>query len=382
MPRPPVSLKMLVIAVMTVTIATQPVFLLAAASPQAGPELGFGPIGLGLYTTAFFLAASVASTPAGRMVERIGWPRAMRLTMVGAITTLLSIAAFAHTPGVLAILLVVAAGFYGFANPAANLALARFVRPGAHGTFFGLKHAGIPGSTLLAGLTVPLINLTFGWRWSYVAAASVGAVVLLIVPSVAPEPQRAAPATSNGTMTRSDLRRLTGMAALATSAPGALATFTVSAGLAAGLSEAAAGWTLSVAGLATIAARGLYGIWLDRSGRPVAPLLLGVVGVGSVAIIGLSFGTGAAFVAAAVVAFTTAWGWPGMLTLAVVKGNPENPAEATARSQAGIFVGAGLSPPLFGWIVDQWGFRPAWMAISVTLALGVVIALPWARRAG
>jgi MFS family permease len=372
---------MLSIAILTVTVATQPVFLLAAASPQAGPELGFGPIGLGLYTTAFFLAASVASRPAGRLIERIGWPTAMRLTALGAASTLLLIAAFGRSTITLSLLLILAAGFYGFANPAANLALARYVRAGRRGTFFGLKHAGIPGSTLLAGLAVPLINLNVGWRWSYVAAAGVAVLLLLLIPREAPPPQavQTTPAGVSTVMPVRDMRRLTLVAGLITSAPGALATFTVSAGLAAGLSEAAAGWTLSVAGLSSIVARGVFGSLADR-GFHVARLFVGVIAIGAVFMVGLAFGSGPAFVVLSIITFATAWGWPGLLTLLVVTGNSARPAEATAQTQAGVFVGAGLAPPAFGWLVATAGYTIAWISIGVLLAIGAVVASSLARK--
>ena len=376
------SVRMLLISILTVTVGTQPIFLLAAGSPQTGPELGFGAFALGLYATVFFLAAAVASTPAGKLVERLGWPGAMRLATVGAIASLLSIATFAHSPIVLGMLLVVAAGFYSFANPAANLALARFARPQRLGTFFGIKHAGIPGSTLLAGLAVPLINLRWGWRWSYVAAAIVGLVLIALIPRVAPSSQPGATdvAQDKPQMRRRDLRRLTVMATLVTVAPGTLGTFTVSAGVAAGLSEGAAGWTLSAAGLSTILARSLFGMWVDRKAASGIRMLVSVIAFGVVAVIGLAFAEGMWFVVATVGAFVAAWGWPGLLTYTVVEGNPGRPAEATARTQAGIFIGAGLGPLLFGWLVDRIDFQGAWLSIALALALGVAVGYPLMRR--
>lgn len=377
------SAHLLGISILTVTVATQPVFLLAAGAPQAGPELGFGSVGLGLLSTAFFLAAALASAPAGRIVERIGWPAGMRLSTAGAIVSLLAIGLLGRSTGVVAVLLVVAAVSYGFANPSANLALAQAAAPGRQGTFFGIKHAGIPGSTLLAGLAVPLVNLQWGWRWSYAVAAVVAMVLLLLIPRRATEAHRSpAPIRPiERPMTAGELRRLAVVAGTITIAPGALGTFTVIGAVEAGLSEAAAGWTLSVAGLATILARAGYGMVADRWGRGgITPLFLVIAG-GSVTLAALAFASGGWFVPAAVAAFAVAWGWPGLMTFSVVEGNVDRPAAATAITQAGVFFGAGIGPPLFGWIEQQGGFRTAWLVTAGALLVGAVVAFPLARDA-
>ena len=247
-----------------------------------------------------------------------------------------------------------------------------------HGTFFGIKHAGIPGSALLAGLSVPLFNLRWGWRWSFVAAAIIGVLLLLLIPRAAPpaQPDAAKSEQVRIRMARGDLRRLTVVASLVAMAPGALGMFTISAGLAAGLSEGAAGWVLSAAGLSTILARGLYGTWIDRRGASGIRLLVLVVGVGALSVVGLAFARGMWFAFMTVAAFVAAWVWPGLLTYTVVLGNSDRPAEATARTQAGIFVGAGLGPPVFGWLVDRVEFRGAWLAIVMVLAVGAMVGYP------
>ena len=370
------------ISVLNVTVATQPVFLLAAGFPQAGPELGLSTVGLGLLTAAFFLAAAVVSAPAGRVVERIGWPLAMRLTAGGAIATLLTIAAFGRSTLAVFVLLVVGACFYAFANPASNLALARLARPERQATFFGVKQAGIPGSTLLAGLAVPLVNLQWGWRWSYVVAAAIGLALLLLIPRrplVAAATRVVGPVGAPA-MAPGRLRRLSLVAALATAAPGALGTFTVSAAIAVGLSEAAAGWAFSIGGFSTIAARVVYGVLADRHRtRGMRPLAI-VMGLGSVAMVVLAYASDSWFVPAAAVAFAVAWGWLGLLIYTVVEANRSRPAAASAVMQAGIFVGAGLGPLAFGLLVDDVGYRSGWLVVGAALALSAMLVFPMARK--
>lgn len=178
-----------------------------------------------------------------------------------------------------------------------------------------------------------------------------------------------------------ELRRLAIVAGVVTIAPGALGTFTVIGAVEAGLSEAAAGWTLSLAGLATIIARAGYGVAADRWGRGgVTPLFM-VIALGSVTLALLAFAAGGWFVPAAVAAFAVAWGWPGLMTFSVVEGNVDRPAAATAITQAGVFFGAGVGPPLFGWIEQRSGFTTAWLVTAAALMVGAVVAYPLARDA-
>ncbi len=74
-----------------------------------------------------------------------------------------------------------------------------------------------------------------------------------------------------------------------------------------------------------------------------------------------------------------AWGWPGLLTFTVVEANASRPAAASAVTQAGVFVGAAVGPPLFGWLVDGPGFTTAWTVVAVCVAAGAVVLLPGVR---
>ncbi|NIR37874.1 MAG: MFS transporter, partial [Actinobacteria bacterium] len=45
--------RLMAVAILIVTVSTQPVFLLGAGFLQIGGELGFGPTGLGVLTASF-----------------------------------------------------------------------------------------------------------------------------------------------------------------------------------------------------------------------------------------------------------------------------------------------------------------------------------------
>lgn len=373
--------RLVALSILVVTAVTQPVFMAAATIGQAGPDLGYGTTELGLITSAFFVAASVSSRLLGGQVERWGWQPVMRLNALGSAAVLLYIAVGVRSAIGLTMALVVAATFYGTANPAANLALARAIPSDRRGLVFGLKHAGIPGSSLLAGLAVPTIALTLGWRWTFGLAVAVSLAVLILLPR-SPEPEPARPGRPPEGMSNASLSVLGVGVALASLAAVALGTFHVDAALELGFSEAAAGLILAAGSLTSIVARAIYGYVVDRTdGRGFGFVAaLAALGTGAFVALGTT-GTGG-FVAFTFVAFATGWGWPGLLTYSVVRANEDRPAGSTAITQAGIFVGAGFGPALFGWLVEGTSYPVAWGVIGVALGVAAVIVLVVRRNIG
>ena len=67
-------------------------------------------------------------------------------------------------------------------HPATHLLLAREVSQNRQGLAFGIKQAAIPAATLIAGLAVPLVATTVGWRWAFAGGAALVLCVALLVP--------------------------------------------------------------------------------------------------------------------------------------------------------------------------------------------------------
>src|SRR5690606_14446687 len=68
-------------------------------------------------------------------------------------------------------------------RPAANLVVATEGSPRHQGLLFGLKQAGVPATTTLAGLAVPAVAVTVGWRAAFFLAAALSAVYAAAIPS-------------------------------------------------------------------------------------------------------------------------------------------------------------------------------------------------------
>ncbi len=368
--------RVLVVSVLLITASTQPVFLLGASFFDIGPEFGFGPTGLGALTAVFFVTAALASVPLGRVVERIGWRTAMRLNAAGSAIAAAAIAAFADSTETLAALLVFAGVWYGFGNPAANQALAERVDPAHRAFLFGLKHAGIPSSTLLAGLAVPLVVVTLDWRAAYVLAALLAVAVLAAVPRrdgteevrALTDPQRPVrPLSTAG------LALLSLGAALATWAAIGLGSYLVAAAVDVGFSESVAGLLLFAGSAASIAGRVAAGLVADRRHSSGFAGVAVLMGLGAPVFVALAGANGAAFAGLVVAAFATGWAWPGLLTYSVVNANTGSAAASSGVTQAGIFVGAGVGPLLIGWVIDRSGFDAAWLVVAAALALAAAV---------
>jgi len=360
-------------AVAIVALSTQPVMLLGAGSLQIGRELGFGPAGLGALTAAFFLVSAAASAPAGRVVARIGWQYAMRLNAVGSGAILLTIAVAAKSTAVLVALLVVGGLFYGLANPAANQSLSDHVAPERRGVVFGLKHAGIPVSTLLAGLAVPSVIVHFGWRAAYLVSAALTVVVLLLVPRSPVEPtaggSSADPRRFVAPMSDRLLVGLALMSSLATWGAVALSTYLVAAAVDVGFTESAAGFLLFTGSVSSLVGRVAVGAHTDRIGGRGFGGLAVLLGIGSLVFWTTTVASGWAFAVLVVGAFVTGWGWPGLMTYTVVNANARSTAASSAITQAGTLAGAGAGPIVLGWVVDTWSFDAAFVVVGVTSAL-------------
>ena len=254
----------------------------------------------------------------------------------------------------------------------ANQALAHHVDPRHRALVFGLKHAGIPASTLIAGLAVPLVIVDLGWRAAYALAIGIPVVVGAMVPRREIRPPIAEASVDDRRFVRPLPTRLLvrlGLGtALATWAAIALSSYLVAAAVDLGFSEEAGGLLLFVGSATSLGARVLYGFVTDRVGARGFAGVAALAAVGALVFAALARATGAWFVALVPIAFATGWGWPGLMTFSVVNANTDSAASSSAITQAGVFFGAGLSPVALGWIVDTWSFEVAFVIVAVMLA--------------
>lgn len=385
---PPKSLpiRRLIIAIVMVMVSTLPVFLTGASFLQLEADIGLAATSLGLVTAAFFLTASITSTPLGRLVERIGWKTAMRINCLVSAAVVVLIALVVHGPWALGGLLVVSGVVYGFTNPAANLSLAHGSPVGRRGVVFGLKHAGIPASTLAAGASVPLLVLTIGWRPTF-ALSSLLAVIAWVLISGESETRLGASREETGRpgqapppLTSSQLVTLAVGSSCATWTAIFLGSFLVAGAVDVSFTQSQAGTLLFAGSAVSIVARITYGALADRRSAAGFAWVGLIMGLGAIAVVVTADARGPGFVLAVLAAFALGWGWPGLMTYAVVNANTATAASSSAITQAGIFLGAGLGPVVLGAVVDNWSFRAAWLVAAALLAVASSVVLSVAVR--
>ena len=369
--------------------------LVSALAVQIQDDLGLGEAEIGITVSAFFCVGALGSALAGRMAERIGPIAALRSAAWLGGLVMISIGALARSWIVLTAFVAVAGLANSWAQPAANLYVARGIAARRHGLALGVQKSGIPAASLLGGLAVPTVGLTIGWSWAFVIGGLLAFAVSVRVPAIAEGPTAASrvsstvarPAASRVSSTvarpaarpRPDvpvrllvvLATATGLAAMGSIA---LGSFFVLTSVNVGVNEAGAGVLLMAGSGVGIASRLLLGASADRSSRSAWHMLTVMFAVASLAFVAISTGSRTMLFTAMPFAFATSFSWPGLFHLAVVRSNPSAPGAATGITMTGSFTGAVVGPLVFGLLADATTYGWAWgfTAISSGAAAAVM----------
>lgn len=346
--------------------AIAPVHLLGALAPEIQDDLGFGDAAQGLAVAGFFGASALLSGWGGAFTDRRGSTLALRV----AVTSSLAGAVVIMTAPAFSIVvlgLVVASVGNAVAQPGNNAFVSSGVPAHHRGLAVGLKQSAIPISTGLAGLALPVIAITAGWRWAYLYPIAVALAAFVLIPRLTVERQAAERPRfhrpSRGLM----------LVTAGTVAAG-IAIAPIGAFLVRSLEDA--GFDPGVAGVVQLAGSALlittrvsWGRLMDRTtidrfGFSVVLLLIGACGYPL-----LAHGNDPLMVVGALVAYGAAWSWPGVVHLGVVETHPADVGAASGIAQTGMFLGATIGPGMFGIVADSASFATAW-----TICFGAALA--------
>lgn len=404
---------------------------------QIQGDLDFDDAALGLTVGAFYLAGALGSVLSGRIVERVGPRAALRFTALATAGVLLATGAAAGSWAVLTGLVGLAGLANALAQPATNLYIARGVRPGRQGLAIGVQKSGIPAAALLGGLAVPTLGLTVGWSWAFVIGALLALAASAYVPSVPPKPERSAEAgaaeaadgppagaasgqaadgppadgladgpsaaeaedgpsadgpsadgspdgsrtaesQANAASARPDVptRLLAALATatgLAAAGSGSLSGFFVVSSVGTGVDEGTAGFLLGAGSLVGIAVRLILGAMADRGAIGAWNTLTVMFLVAAASFGGLATGSEFVLIAVLPFAFATAFAWPSLYHLAVVRANPSAPGAATGITMTGSYTGAVGGPLVFGLVADFASYGWAWGVAVVFMAAAAAV---------
>lgn len=358
-----------------------PVFLVGALAVQMRGSLHFGAGSLGMVVGMYYAGAALSSVSLGHLVETVGALRTMRVACMVSAAVLALVAGVARSVLALAVLLVVAGVSSAAMQPAANTYLSRRMREDRQGMAFGAKQSAVPLTTALAGLAVPALALTVGWRWAFALAAVVAAVVAVVLPRPA-QSLSARRAASTARPARPGARELWVMAAgfgLGLAATGSLTAFLASSAVAAGVGRGTAGLLVGAGGAAAVVGRVTVGWYADRRSGDHLPVVAAMLAVGAAGYLALAAasanGATWAFLPVVVVVCGVGWGWNGLFNFAVVRYHPERPGWATGVTQTGGRLGGVAGPLLFGQIAGHTSYAVAWSAAAGACVAGSAIML-------
>lgn len=380
-----------ILAAATGTVAyTLPVFLTGALAVQLTGELAFGIAGIGVGVGAFRGAAALSSVHMGRLVDRLGAIGSLRLAAGIATVASAGLALTAVDLRSMAAWLILAGSANAIGQPAANRLLHRHVPPARQGLAFGVKQAAVPSATMLAGLAVPAVALTVGWRWAFAAPGALAIALASLSAGVGSRtrlarrpPSDAARAEDRRSTRLRDRRTVVllscalglGMAAAST-AP----AFFVDAAVTTGVRPSVAGFVLAAASILTVGSRLLAGIVTDRLAGGQLRICAGMAFVGAFGFAALASGDPALLVVGILVAMAGGWGFNGVFWYCLVRAYPETPGRATGAVAPGGLLGASLGPVMFGAVVERTSYAAGWTLGAVFAVAAAVTMLLAARR--
>lgn len=371
------TLRVTLAASASLTVAVTPVFLVGALSDAVGDDLGFGAARSGLAVTVFFVAGALTAVVMGKVTDRIGATSALRLGVAITGVVLVTVGTVVDSWWQLAAVLGLGGTAVGLVDTGGARAFADAVSAERQGVAFGVKEASVPAAALLAGISIPLLASTAGWRPTFLVAIAGLPLAWWLVPSGLRGSSGSTAEVSGSQRGRIDARLVmftvgVGAAAAASSAA---ATLFVPAVSDAGISTGTAGVVLAAGSIASIAARVGVGWAGDHAPERTGVLLAGAVLLGSAGAALLVLDAVLLVVPAALLLLGAGWGWSGLAFLTAVRANPTAPATAAGIVLTGLSGGGSVGPAAFGYLADTWSYRVSWAVCGVSLAVGAVLVM-------
>lgn len=362
--------KAITVASTATIVCASPMMMTGALAVQMREELGFGAAALGLLIAAFRATSSGTTFLWGRATDRLGAVVMLRVATGVSGLSCIGIALSDSYASLLTWMIIGGTGI-AVALPATNRLLVNAVPSDRRGLGFGIKQSALPAASVLAGLSVPLVALTVGWRYAFWIAALLSVVVVAVIGRRSPEARQAAhrrPKTP-----RVDHRSLIILMAVAFGlgnfASSAMPAFYVDAAVTAGTPASVAGTVLAVAGLCAIGVRFFSGLASDRfaSGHLRLCALLLVFGAIGQAL--LATGRPSLMIVGVLVGMGGVWGVNGIFWYSLMRAYPGAPATASGIAGTIGHAGGTLGPLAFGGLAESVSYVTAWTVAGIAAML-------------
>lgn len=365
------------------------VFQLMFFAVLAGPlidDVGMSRAELGILGSINTLVGAVTAPFTGRVVDALGPARSV-VGSLGLAAAGMAALALAPNLGWMAFAAVIGGVPQGSTNPATNSLISARVEPGRRGTLTGIKQSGVTMAGFFAGVALPALDSSFGWRGACWVFAGVFALAGVVVQRLLTTDGHHAAASASPPQVRSKAPLpavvwwIAGYGFFMGLASGAIGRFlALFAEESLGFSTQTAGLILALGGLLGMAAR----ISAARlAEHRIAPTRLMAV----LSLVGATFGLVLALTTFATRQLiwlapplnaigTNAWNAVAMLAI-IMFVTQSQAGRASGVVMFGFLGGIAVAGPITGWIVDSTGsYRLVWVGTIVTslVAAGIMIA--------
>jgi MFS family permease len=359
-------------------------------------DIGISTNYLGAYVALVYFGAMVATLLGGAAVKRWG---AIRLSQAGLISAALGLflCAIPH-PAAIALGAVLIGTGYGPITPASSHLLIKSTPPEKLSFVFSIKQTGVPLGGMIAGATMPSLDLLIGWQWSFILAGIVCLICARAVqplragldddrdPSVRPSLATSLVLPLKLIFSHRILRKLSYMSFMFSMCQMALMGYLVTflyEDL--GWSLVAAGGALTVAQAAGVTGRMLWGYVADRwLGATLMLIVIAVMlAVGALGTALLSPESSPWFLFPILIIFgASAIGWNGVFLAEIARQAPQGQAGvATGGTLCITFMGVVIGPPLFGVLAGLLGsYGLSYGVLIILAALILMLLIPLYRQ--
>ncbi len=149
----------------------------SANAPLIRATFNLTEVEVGAIASCIYIGAAASSMGSGRLTDSLGSGAVLTMSML-ALALGSAISATAPLAAIFFGGLIVAGLGYGAVNPPTNV-LANPESPRHRGLSMSVKQSGIPLGGILAGIVVPAVAMTTGWRWSMLLP--IGACIALAI---------------------------------------------------------------------------------------------------------------------------------------------------------------------------------------------------------
>lgn len=383
--RPSPIVAMVALTIAASAVGALPLNLVGALGFRIEEDLALSAAAIGVAVATFRLVQGVSAYRLGGTVDVLGARRA--LCVATALTVVCSLVITFGARSLAVLMLAMAVGGIGksLMQPASNRMVVTEARDDQYGIVIGFKQAAAPLSTLLAGLAVPLIAMTFGWRWAFAVTAVLATLCCgLVLRFMTEERSGKAKAAKKERPPRTELKLLAliGVAmAFANATNSIIPAFWVLGETRSGADPAQAGVVLAAASALAIVVRVVSGIACDRlPGDPMilcaAMLLVGALGISSLAVVDSTTVRGIGLV----VGYAGVWGYPAVLWYALLRRFHRTPGYVTGQVTIYSLVGGSFGPVAFGVVADATSYGVGWiLTASLAVAAATIMALSASR---